>query len=237
MRALELSPKAEPPRPQPVVEDLFKRDGAGGISEADLRRLLAGPTFLEARTRLGVVSVATGYEPETGAPLWGVPAILGEALEQSGLFELATEVSTDWPADRGLSGLRELAARYRVPYLLLYRERFVDRSWTNGWGWLYPTVIGALAAPVDTVEIAGVVEATLFDVRSGTLLFTVFQRVHDQRTENLWNRGPKLGAAKAALLDRATKRLTTEVVAKARRLAAARPEARTTAPAAAGDAM
>ncbi len=33
--------------------------------------------------------------------------------------------------------LRELAARYRSEYLLLYRHRFVDRSYTNAWGWLY----------------------------------------------------------------------------------------------------
>ena len=35
------------------------------------------------------------------------------------IFEVATEMSTDWPADGGISGLRELAARYRAEYLLL----------------------------------------------------------------------------------------------------------------------
>lgn len=54
------------------------------------------------------------------------------------LGQVVSEVTTDWPTDGSIAGLRKLAARYRGEYLLLYRHRFVDRSWTNGWAlsWL-----------------------------------------------------------------------------------------------------
>src|SRR5205807_7883433 len=100
-------------------EDHFNRDTAGGLTPQQLRELLAGPVFLEAGTRLGVVPVESGYEPGAGIPLPSVPAELTRAVEGSGEFEMATEVTTDWPTDRGVSGLRELAARYRTSYLLL----------------------------------------------------------------------------------------------------------------------
>jgi hypothetical protein len=211
------------PITEQITDDRFKRDNAGSISEEDLHKLLATIPFLEEKSRLGVVPVASGYEPNGEVPLLSVPGELVKALEDSGLFDLATEVSTDFPADRGVSGLRELAARYRAKYLLLYRERFVDRSWTNGWGWTYPTVIGALVAPSQNLETAGVVEATLFDVQTGTLLFTVYVRVHDLRAENLWNTDHKVRGIKEGLLTKAARKLADEVVAKSRRLAAARP--------------
>jgi predicted small lipoprotein YifL len=206
-------------------QDLFRRDGAGSISEEDLRRALEAPTFLKAGARVGVVQVATRYEMDGELPLAAVPGELSHALESSGLCESTTEISTDWPSDRGVSGLRELAARYRTEYLLLYRHRFVDRAYTNAWGWLYPTVVGALVVPSQTLETAGVIEATLFDVRSGTLLFTVFERVGAERTANVWHNDRKVRDLHAALLRRAAERLAAEVVGKARRLAARRPAA------------
>src|SRR5262249_4529329 len=127
---------AAPAEPPP---DRFTRDRSGSISEDDLRKLLATPIEGDRKARLGVLAVASGYEPDGDLPLTTGPAELSAALEQAGLCELATEMTTDWPADRGISGLRELAARYHVPYLLLYRQRFLDRTWTNGWAWLYPT--------------------------------------------------------------------------------------------------
>jgi hypothetical protein len=204
-------------------QDLFRRDGSGSISEEDLRRALSAPTFLRAGTRIGVVQVATRYEIDDDLPLTVVPAELSQALERSGLVEATTEISTDWPSDRGISGLRELAARYRTEYLLLYRHRFVDRSSTNAWGWLYATVIGALVVPSQTLEAAGVLEATLFDVRNGALLFTVFERVGAVRTANVWDNDRKRRALHTDLLQRAAAKLAEQVVGKARRLAAKRP--------------
>lgn len=209
--------------PGVLVEDHFKRDHAGSISEHALRQVLAAPVFLEPDARLGVVPVATCYKPDPDLPLALVPQKLSAAMEDSGLFTVTTEVSTDWPTDSGISGLRELAARYRSEYLLLYRHRFIDRSYTNSWGWFYLTVLGIFIAPSQTLETDGVLEATLFDVKTGTLLFTVFERVHRQSDENLFHNQRKRRLMKEKLLAKAAAKLAEQVVHKSRLLAAARP--------------
>ncbi len=222
MRPLDLA-QAAPSAPALLTQNHFRRDAAGSISEDDLRRVLDAPVFLEAQTRIGVVPVTTGYEPDPDLPLAAVPAAISTSLEGAGLFEATSEVSTDWPADRGISGLRELAARYRTEYLLLYRQRFVDRAFTNAWAWLYPTVIPAFFVPAHTLEVAGILEATLFDVRTGTLLFTVYERIGATANENVWHNDRKRRLLKEKLLAKAADALATSVVAKCRRLAAARP--------------
>ncbi len=216
---------AKPKPPAALKQNHFRRDGAGSISEAHLQKVLAAPVFLERRARIGVVQVATRYETDKELPLDPPPRVLAEALGSSGLFEVATEVSTEWPADAGISGLRELAARYRSEYLLLYRHRFLDRSRTNAWAWTYLTVAGLFVAPARTLESAGVLEATLFDVKTGTILFTVFERVHGDRTANLWHNAHKRRALKERLLARAMDKLAGRVVSQARLLDAARPGA------------
>jgi hypothetical protein len=220
----ELRPLDLRRQPAATLEDnLFKRDGSGSISEEDLKRVLAAPVILKAGARLGIVQVASRYEPDADLPLAPVTGELSRALEGAGIFDVATEMSTDWPADRGISGLRELAARYRSEYLLLYRHRFVDRSWTNAWGWAYLTVVGALMVPAHTLETAGVLEATLFDVRTGSILFTVFERVGSTRTANVWHNDLKRRAMQERLLARAAGTLADRVVARARKLVARRP--------------
>ena len=220
----ELAPLNLRRAPGPILEDnLFRRDGSGSISEEDLKRVLAAPVFVKQGARLGVVQVASGYHPDDHVPLTAVPGELSQALENSGIFDVATEVSTDWPADRGISGLRELAARYRSEYLILYRHRFVDRSWTNPWGWAYLTIVGALVVPSQTLETAGVLEATLFDVRTGSILFTVFERVASMRIANVWYNDLKRRDMQERLLATAAGKLARQVVTRARRLAARRP--------------
>src|SRR5207237_3011027 len=154
-----------------LADDHFHRDRAGGVSEEGLRAILDAPVRLDPEQRLGVLPVTDSYRPERAVPLPAVPAELARSLEAAGLFQATSEISTDWPVDGDIPGLRELAARYRSGYLLLYRHRFVDANHANAWAWLYPTVVGAIVAPSRTLETAGVLEATLFDVRSGTILF------------------------------------------------------------------
>lgn len=219
MKPLNLTGKKAKKKPT----NPFKRDRIGGITEERLHKLLEAPVFLEGGARLGVVPVSTGYAVDRDLPLVSVPASVSTAVQEAGLFEVATEVTTDWPADRGVRGLRELAARYRCEYLLLYRHRFVDRQWTNGWAALYLTVIGAFMVPSHTLETAGVLEATLFDVKSGSLLFTVYERVVARSDENVWQNDRKRRQLKQGLLDTAAKKLAAQVVGKTRRLADARP--------------
>ncbi len=209
--------------PAVLADNHFGRDKIGSLGEAELREILLSPVFLEAGARLGVVPVATRYELDGEVPQEATPAEVSDTLEQSGLFELTTEVSTDWPTDRGVSGLRELAGRYRTEYLLLYRQRFAEDQHINGWAALYPTLIGAFVSPGETIEEAGVLEATLFDVKTGTILFTVHERVRGDV-----NTSPPLANRRGCelrkkLLAEAAPKLAQQVVAKCRRLAAARP--------------
>lgn len=223
MEPLALAADGPAAAPAPLTQDHFQRDTAGSISEEDLRTVLAAPVFLEDRARIGVVPVANRYEPDADLPLAGAPGVLGEVLADSGLFELTTEVSTDWPTGGGISGLRELAARYRAEYLLLYRQRFIDDTHTNAWALMWLTVVGGFFVPQETIEVAGVVEATLFDVRTGTLLFTVYERVRTVSDETIWQNDRKRRDLKRGLLDQAAGKLAERVVEKTRQLAAARP--------------
>jgi hypothetical protein len=217
------------PQPAPLAVDVFKRDQAA-ISEGDLRTVLEAPVFLEAGSRVGIVGVSGGYEATSEAPLADAPGALTEALEQSGLFESATEVATDWPTDRGLSGLRELAARYRTDYLVLFRQRFHEDDSANGWSALNATIVGAFLAPNHTVRVDGMVEATLFDVKTGTLLFTVFERVSAERKTNTFSSERRMQELEQELTAQAGKKLADEVVSKARRLDALRPGSPRNAP-------
>jgi hypothetical protein len=214
---------AEPAPPPILTENHFSRDRVGGITEEALREVLAAPVFLEEKARVGIVPVQGSYALDMEVPLPSVTAALADALDMSGEFELSSEMSTDFPADRGISGLRELAARYRCDYLLIYRHRFVDASYMNPVAWGYLTVLGALFLPGQTIESAGVLEATLFDVKTGTLLFTVNERVHDQEQVNIWHNGLKTQWMKKKMLETATQKLADQVVGKIRRLVVARP--------------
>jgi len=216
-------PLADIAPPAPLARDVFKRDVMGQLSEEDLREVLRAPVFLEAHARIGIVPVATGYAIDADLPLAGVPGVLADSLEESGHFEIVSEVSTDWPSATSVAGLRELAARYRADYLLLYRHRFVDRTYTNAWALGWVTVVGALFLPHNTIETAGVVEATLFDVKTGTLLFTVFDRVAATRDQNAWHNARKRRHLKEELLETAARGLSQRVLDKVGLLVAARP--------------
>lgn len=226
MRAMPVQ-RQQPRQQQVLRQNHFKSDRTGNLTEAQLKKILESPVFLEEDTRIGIVPVATAYEVDRDLPLATVPHTLSDALEKTGFFEVTTEVSTDWPKDRSVAGLRELAARYRAKYLMLYRHRFVHRERTNAWGWAYLTVVGALFVPSKDVEVAGVLEATLFDARTGTILFTVYERVHTERAMNLWNHEAKRREIKAQLLKRASDQLADKVTHKVRRLVAARPAPKT----------
>lgn len=203
-----------------LAEDHFQGDRIGTLSEGALRAILEAPVALDESQRIGVLTVTDSYRPERGIPLPGVPAELARGLEASGFFQAASEMTTDWPAGGDVPGLRELAARYRSGYLLLYRQRFVDDAYENSWAWLYPTIVGVFLAPSRTLETAGVLEATLFDVRSGTILFTVYERVRARSDETPLNEDRKVRAMKTRLLEQAAGKLADQVVSKVRHLAA-----------------
>lgn len=212
------SAAVQPEKKEGVDRNHFRRDKSGNLSEHELREMLDEPIHLETGSRVGIVPVRSNYEVDSDLPLEEVPRSIGTSLEESGYFDVATEVATDWPRDRSIAGLRELAARYRSRYLVLYRHRFETRSRVNGWGWTYPTVVGLFAVPGTTVDVAGVLEATFFDVQNGSILFTAYERVRRERKMNIWQNRHKRREMKSAMLEEASDELSETVTSKVRRL-------------------
>jgi hypothetical protein len=218
----EAAPMKQAAGPEPLFVDHFKTDHAASISEDELRKILSAPVFLEERARLGIVPVRDGYGADAELPLVGVPGTLADMLDETGHFDAVSEVSTDFPANGSIAGLRELAARYRCDYLLLYRHRFVDTVYASGWAWTWATLVLPMIAPANTLESEGVVEATFFDVKSGTILFTSFARVKEKKDESVLDTERKQKALKEKMLIAASKELGEHVVAHIQRLVVAR---------------
>lgn len=218
LAAYELAPPSAPP----LAENHFSRDRMG-VGETELRQILAAPVFLEEHARIGVLPVRAGYAPDDAVPVENAPATLTDALEGSGLFDLASELSTEWPTSTGVAGLRELAARYRTEYVLLYRHRFADATRANGWAATYATILGAFFVPGTVVESAGVLEATLFDVKTGTILFTVHERVRDETWSSPVAVPTRTAELHRKLVTDAAKKLGEQVLQRCQRLVASRP--------------
>jgi hypothetical protein len=223
MPSLEPLAMSALPAPAQVLEDNhFARDRMG-VGESELKQILAAPVFLEEHARIGVLPVRTGYAPDDNIPVEAAPATLTEALELSGLFDLASEISSEWPATSGTAGLRELAARYRTEYVLLYRHRFADATRANGFAVGFATLVGALFFPGTTVESAGVLEATLFDVKTGTILFTVHERVRKEQISPPPGVDGLISVMHRDMVKDAAKKLSEQVILRCQRLVATRP--------------
>jgi hypothetical protein len=204
---------------EPAQTDPFRGDEKpAGLSEEAVGKLLEQAVPLDPAQRLGLLPASVGWAPSVGYAAHVVPAEITRALDGAGLFRTATELSADWPSGRGVSGLRELGLRYRTPYLLLYRLRFSDEEYANAWSLLLPTVIGYLLAPVKTVETHGVLEAALFDVRSGSVLFTVFEQVEEKADTGTIGAERRLRALKDQAIATAAVKLAAQVADKTRRL-------------------
>lgn len=211
------------PAPAAVLEDNhFARDRMG-VGETELKQILATPVFLEEHARIGVLPVRTGYAPDDGVPVEAAPATLTDALDGSGLFDLASEISTEWPTTSGTAGLRELAARYRTEYVLLYRHRFADATRPNGFAAGFVTILGAFFLPGTTIESAGVLEATLFDVKTGTILFTVHERVRSEAIAAPPGVEGRLTVMHREMVKDAARKLSEQVLLRCQRLVATRP--------------
>jgi hypothetical protein len=214
---------AAPEAPAPAVQErsFYARDANGSLTEDQLQKVLAMPIDLQLPARVGVVALGRPYDASEGAHVRarGVAARrLAKALVGGDVFSHVTDMSTDLPRAEGIEGLRVLASRYRLRYLLLYTERFEDDTHANGWAALYATGIGVLLAPGVTVESHGIAQVDLLDVRTGTILFSVVEPMH-VRSQQL------VVAASRAHLDkqheeigRAVDRLSRRVASQAQAL-------------------
>jgi rhombotail lipoprotein len=168
---------AEAPRPV-LARSLYAKDSSGSLSEDDLQHVLEAPIDLQFPARVGVVPLAQPFDPQ-GEVSIGVRSVasrdFARAIAGHPHFSHVSDISTDLPNGGGLEGLRVIAARYRLRYLILYSERFEDATHLNAWAWLYPTVVGMFIAPGVTVKSQGLAQADLLDVRTGTILFSVVE--------------------------------------------------------------
>jgi hypothetical protein len=202
---------AEPP----VDRSLFARDPGGQLSEDALQRLLSSPVELEMPARVGVLPIVTAEDWRGPSPDWRrVPAgvaAFAAALRGAEPFTLVTEMLPIPSGALGMEALREAAARYALRYVLLYREGIRQRERLSGVAALYATVVGMLFLPGQTLEVDGYMEASLLDVKTGLLLFTVRRNVNARRSSNLWYTGSKLEALQARVATRFAPELASDV--------------------------
>src|SRR5690606_33524466 len=92
---------------------------------------------------------------------------------------------------------------------------------SNAWAAGYITLVGALFLPGDTLSVDGYVEASLFDVKTGILIFTVRRRVTGERTANLWHTDRKLAAMQRRAAVHAAPELAKDVRSAVHRFAEA----------------
>ena len=208
---------AAAPAPPVLTHSLYSKDSSGSLSEGDLQKVLESPIDLQFPARVGVVPLAEPFDPK-GPVAIATRSVaaerLAKALIGSPQYSHVSDISTDLPNGGGLEGLRVIAARYRLRYLLLYSERFEDATHLNGWAWLYPTLIGMLVVPGVTVESRGIAQADLLDVRTGTVLFSVVEPMQVSEQEQIIGAGRahRKGQASAAAhaADRLARRVTSQ---------------------------
>jgi len=183
-------------QPQKLERSVFARDPNGQLSEDAIQRILLAPLELDLPARVGVLPIVDaedwrGPSPSHSmAPEAVAPLIAG--LRGTEPFTLVTEMMPIPSGALGMEALREMAARYQLRYVLLYREKVATRERVNPWVIGYATVVGAFFLPGDTLSVNGYVEASLFDVKTGILVFTVRRRVSGKRKTNMWHTPDKL---------------------------------------------
>jgi rhombotail lipoprotein len=187
--------------PIPLDHSLFARDPQGSLTEEALQKILSSPIEMDLPARVGVVPIVStndfhGPGPDYRRVPAGTPA-LAQALRGADAFTLVTEVMPIPSGSLGMEALRQVAARYALRYIVLYREEIEQDSRANGLASLYATLIGALFIPGQTLEVSGFIEASLFDVKTGLLLFTVRRAVIASRSSNLWHTDHKLAELQA----------------------------------------
>jgi hypothetical protein len=182
--------------PPPLERSVFARDPNGALSEDALQKILASPIELDLPSRVGVLPIITATDWRGPSPDFEhVPAGVGslvQRLRKDAAFSLVTEMMPIPSGALGMEALREAAARYRLRYVVLYREVLAKQHHANPWAIGYATVIGAMFLPGQQQEVYGYIEATMFDVKTGLLMFTTRRAITASQNENEWRTSEKL---------------------------------------------
>ena len=203
------------PPPQPLERSVFSRDPNGELSETRLQEILSAPIELDLPARVGLLPVIAaedwrGPSPDY-APAPPAAAELVKGLRGSEPFSLVSEMMPIPSGALGMEALREVAARYSLRYVILYRESLHERTRNNAWSAGYATLVGALFLPGDTLRVDGYTEASLFDVKTGLLLFTVRRRVSGERRTNVWHTDDKLESLRVGTAAEAAPKLAKDL--------------------------
>ncbi len=181
----------------PVLEEsVFARDPEGQLSESAIQKILSSQLELELPARLGILPIVAAKDWRGPGPAYSrAPAAVAELakhVRSPDLFTVVTEMLPIPSGALGMEALREIAARYKLRYVVLYREDMRRRNQNNAWALGYATGLGTLFLPGESLKIDGYVEATVFDVKTGLLLFTTRRRVSATESSNVWHRSEKL---------------------------------------------
>lgn len=216
---------AAPAAPPPLDRSLFARDPNGQLSEDALQKILASPIELDLPSRVGVLPILTATDWRGPSPDYErVPpgvAPLVKQLRRDPSFSLVTEMMPIPSGALGMEALREVAARYRLRYVILYREVLAKKAHHGVWAWAYATGVGALMAPGREHEVYGYIEATMFDVKTGLLMFTTRRAVMASEQTNEWHADDKLARLAAQTTAKFAPDLAVDVLSDVRRFAAA----------------
>ena len=219
-------PSAQAPslaQPAPLERAVFARDPNGALSEDALQKILASPIELDLPSRVGVLPIITaadwrGPSPDFARVPAGMAALV-PTLRKDAAFSLVTEMMPIPSGALGMEALRESAARYRLRYVILYREVLAMRHHVNPWAIGYATGIGAIFLPGQSQEVYGYIETTMFDVKTGLLMFTTRRAVNASQHENEWRSDDKLSILAANTVTKFAPALATDFLVDVRRFA------------------
>jgi len=187
---------APPAPPPPLDRSVFARDPNGQLSEEMLQKILGTPIELDLPSRVGVLPIMTATDWRGPSPVYervpaGVSPLVAR-LRKDAAFSLVTEMMPIPSGALGMEALREAAARYRLRYVILYREVLAKKNYQNAWSWGYASVVGAFFLPGKQHEVYGYIEATMFDVKTGLLMFTTRRAIMASKRSNEWRTHDKL---------------------------------------------
>jgi hypothetical protein len=214
------APTAAPP---PLDRSVFARDPRGQLTEEALQKILASPIELDLPSRVGVLPILTatdwrGPSPDFERVPAGVSPLVAR-LRKDAAFTLVTEMMPIPSGALGMEALREAAARYRLRYVVLYREVLAKKNHLNAWAWGYVTAVGALFLPGKQNEVFGYIEATMFDVKTGLLMFTTRRSVYATASSNEWRDRDKLAQLASNTVSRYSPDLAQDFLLDVRRFA------------------
>jgi len=215
----------QPAPPPPLDRSVFARDPQGQLSEDMLQKILGTPIELDLPSRVGVLPILTATDWRGPSPDYEhVPAGVANLvtrLRKDAAFSLVTEMMPIPSGSLGMEALREAAARYRLRYVILYREVLAKKHHQNAWTWGYATAVGALFLPGKQHEVYGYTEATMFDVKTGLLMFTTRRAIMASKRENEWRTKDKLAQLASNAVTKFAPDLARDFLVDVRRFASA----------------